>query len=230
MFQTGLHEINFRLCSVNFTWVKPSWHLLETRLQRTLLEDASTEIYIRLHSMNFTWDYTWNLLLRLGSREFYLSLHPLNFTWEWTWRIWFQIGLQRNLLDTGLHEIDFRLHSVNFTWDWTWWMNFTSVKPWWILPEATSILCRKEQRETFPKPSSKDLFEKWANSKKKQLKSSQKSKKHWCSFDAVLMQFWKLHQNGIKTASKLHQDCINVFLDFSDDFICFFLEFAHFFK
>ena len=134
MFQTGLHEINFRLCSVNFTWAKPSWHLLETRLQRTLLEDASTEIHIRLHSMNFTWDYTWNLLLRLGSREFYLSLHPLNFTWmdlknlisdwapkkfTWYWTPWnwFQTAFSELYLGLNLvNELYFCQALMNFTW------------------------------------------------------------------------------------------------------------------
>ena len=88
---------------------------------------------------------------------------------------------------------------------------------WWILPEATSILCRKEQRETFPKPSSKDLFEKMSKLKKNKWNHHKNPK----NTDAVLMQFWccfgavfktasKLHQNS-KTAPKLHQNCINVF-------------------
>ena len=128
---------------------------------------------------------------------------------------------------------------------------------WWILPEATSILCRKEQRETFPKPSSKDLFGKNEQTPKKTNEIIRKIQKtlmqFWCSFDAVLMQFsklhqnciktasklhqndavlmqfWKLHQNSIKTASKLHQNCISVFWIFLMISFVFF-EFAHFFK
>ena len=175
MFQTGLHELNFRLCSVNFTWVKPSWNLLETRLKRTLLEigfkralletgfheqiglqrtslqEAPTELYLRLDWMNFTWDCIPWTLLETALETFYWDWAPKNFTWGCTHWTLLETGLAEFYFRLGskefylrLDSIDSRLHSMNFTWDCTWWfyfrldwMNFTLVKPWWILPEAT---------------------------------------------------------------------------------------------
>ena len=45
------------------------------------------------------------------------------------------------------------------------------------------------------------------NPKQKQFQS-RILRKIWCTFDAVLMHFWKVHQKCIKTASKVHQKCV----------------------
>ena len=50
---------------MNFTWDCIQW---------TLLETASSELYLRLHPVNFTWDCTQWTLLGTASSELYLKL------------------------------------------------------------------------------------------------------------------------------------------------------------
>ena len=240
--QTVSTELYLRLDPKDRCFRLDSMKLTSDYVQWTLLESSLHDIYLRLDSKELHWRLV-SIWLQTAFHELYLRLHLKPST---------ETGLQRILLESaptelylnGLEEFDFRLGSkeiylildsmklISDCIQWT--LPGTELGEWTLLLSSLDefylrqppYFAEKNKEKHFQSPVLKIYLKKMSKLQKKQMKSSEKSKKQWCSFDAVLKTASKQHQNCIKTASKLHQ----CFLDFSDDFICFFLSLLIFFK
>ena len=175
---------------MNFTW---------DCIQRTLLETASDELYLRLYlrllSVHFTWACCQWTLLETAVSELYSRLHPMNFAWG---------CIQQTLLEAASNELYSGLLPVNFTWDCCQWTLLS------LLSLHFAPYLRLHWMVLLQTQCMQSLFEREPYHFFFQEKCHKFLTHFWRTFGALLTHFWRTFDALLKSASKVHQKAVKV--------------------